>query len=352
MTNREKEIYNLILKNPMISQKEIAEKLGIQRSSVGVQISNLIKKGKLKGKGYIVNEEDYIVVIGGSNIDLQGTSLEKLVYEDSNPGYVTMSLGGVARNIAENMARLGLNIKLISVVGDDLYGKKIIEESKLTGINMDEVIISKNSPTSTYLSILDNSGDMKLAINASDIISNVDIDYIKSNNTLIKNARCIVLDTNLDENVLDFIFDEFSNKDIFVDTVSSIKALKLIKNLKYINTLKPNKIEAEILTGIKITDEVSLNKAVDSLHEKGVKNVYLSMGKDGVIFSNSVERKKYSNYESKLVSATGAGDAFMAGIVYSYIKHSFNSSTLYGLAMASMAINTKETINRDITSEK
>ena len=115
MTNREQEILELIKKNPMISQNEIAEILGIARSSVAVHISNLIKKGYILGRGYIVQDNSYVAIVGGANVDIQGFPYNSLIYRDSNPGKVEFSLGGVGRNIGENLTRLGIPVKLISV---------------------------------------------------------------------------------------------------------------------------------------------------------------------------------------------------------------------------------------------
>ena len=112
MTQRERQILQLIEENPMISQQEIADKLGITRSSVAVHISNLIKKGHIAGKGYILRTGTYAVVVGGVNMDIGGTSYAPLVSEDSNPGAVTMSLGGVGRNIAHNLCLMGTDVHL------------------------------------------------------------------------------------------------------------------------------------------------------------------------------------------------------------------------------------------------
>ena len=125
MTEREREILHLIRENPMISQEEIAKKIGITRTSVAVHISNIMKKGIILGKGYIINESPYIMVIGGTNVDIQGFSRSELRAHDSNPGYVGVSFGGVGKNIAENIARLDINTKFITVFGNDLYGEKI-----------------------------------------------------------------------------------------------------------------------------------------------------------------------------------------------------------------------------------
>ena len=70
MTQREQQILSLIQADPMISQQELAEALGITRSSVAVHISNLIKKGYIAGKGYVVRSGNYAVVVGGVNMDI------------------------------------------------------------------------------------------------------------------------------------------------------------------------------------------------------------------------------------------------------------------------------------------
>ncbi len=79
MTQRERQILQWIESDPMISQAELAQRLGITRSSVAVHISNLIKKGCIAGKGYVLRTGTYAVVIGGVNIDICGKSFAPLV---------------------------------------------------------------------------------------------------------------------------------------------------------------------------------------------------------------------------------------------------------------------------------
>ena len=125
MTQREQEVLRLIEANPMISQQELADELGITRSSVAVHISNLVKKGYIAGKGYVLRSGVYAAVVGGVNMDIGGRSYGNLVAADSNPGVVTMSLGGVGRNIAHNLALLGDDVRMLKDFGDDLYGQRI-----------------------------------------------------------------------------------------------------------------------------------------------------------------------------------------------------------------------------------
>jgi len=85
MTNREEELLALIRRNPAISQNELASALGITRSSVAVHITNLMKQGLILGKGYLLKQDDYVCVLGGSNIDISGFPNQKLILADSNP---------------------------------------------------------------------------------------------------------------------------------------------------------------------------------------------------------------------------------------------------------------------------
>ena len=118
MTQRERQILQLIESDPMIPQQDLADALGITRSSVAVHISNLIKKGYIAGKGYVLRTGRYVVVVGGVNIDIGGQSFSSLVTADSNPGRISMSLGGVGRNIAHNLSLLGTDVRLLTAFGD------------------------------------------------------------------------------------------------------------------------------------------------------------------------------------------------------------------------------------------
>ena len=117
MTRREEEILQWIREDPMISQQALAQRAGITRSSVGVHIANLMRKGKLLGRGYLLAEESYVAVIGAVNVDISGTPDTALLPGDSNPGHVRVTMGGVGRNIAES--RDGLMLGCRNVVGGD-----------------------------------------------------------------------------------------------------------------------------------------------------------------------------------------------------------------------------------------
>ena len=197
MTQRERQLLRWIEENPLISQQELADKAGITRSSVAVHISNLMKKGYIVGKGYIVHTAPYAVVIGGVNMDIGGRPAHKLVAQDSNPGQVRISLGGVGRNIAHNMSLLGVDVRLLTAFGDDLYAQKIAASCGELGIDISQSLQVKGAATSTYLFIADERGDMALAVSDMEIYSHVTPAYLQSRQALLDNAQLIVFDTNL-----------------------------------------------------------------------------------------------------------------------------------------------------------
>lgn len=353
LTGREKEILDMIRKDPMISQQDIANALGIARSSVAVHITNLVKKGYIRGKGYILKDKDYVTVIGGANIDIIGFPTEKLKMEDSNPGKVKISLGGVGRNISENLAKMGIDTKLITAIGDDVYGRKILNECKLSRIDMENSLILKNLPSSTYLSVLDEKGDMKVALSDMDIINEINIDFIREKSLTIKNSRCVVVDTNLKKEVIEYLVTNFKEIDFFLDTVSTVKGKKVKDFIGAFHTIKPNKIEAEELTGIKINGEEDIEKVIKYFLDTGVESVFISLGKDGVYYGDSQDTGYIPPQKVKMVNATGAGDAFIAGLVYSYLNDfSSKDSTRFSMAASLIALSHENTINPNISVKR
>lgn len=352
MTNREQEILDLIKKDPMISQNDLANRLGITRSSVAVHITNLLKKGYILGKGYILRKESYISIIGGTNIDIQGVPLGDLILKDSNIGQVKISLGGVGRNIGENLVKLGIDTRLISVLGDDLYGSKILEEAKLIGLNMDDSLILQGESTSTYLSILDESHDMIVAINHMDIFDRMTVEFIKDKKHVIENSRLCIVDTNIPREVIEYILNTFKDTEFFLDTVSTTKAKKVKDLIGYFHTIKPNKIEAELLTGIKINNEEDLKRASEYFLEKGVKRVFISLGNEGVFYNDGKCIDHIIAPKVEIVNATGAGDAFVAALAYGHLRDmEIDEIAKMAITASIIALSHENTINPNMSIE-
>ena len=351
MTQREQEILSLIEADPMISQQDLADALGITRSSVAVHISNLVKKGYIAGKGYVLRSGVYAAVVGGVNMDIGGRSHAPLVASDSNPGSVSMSMGGVGRNIAHNLALLGADVRMLTALGDDLYGQKILSTCMEQGIDMSHAQKLPGAATSTYLYIAAPDGEMSIAISDMGICDRIDPDYLAANLNTLQNARVVVADTNIPEESLIFLAENCKNP-LFVDPVSTVKAVKLRSILPKIHTLKPNRLEAELLSGIPIHSKEDVAKAAKVLLDMGVQRIFISMGADGVFAADGSESLWLPNLPGNLVNTTGCGDAFMAALVWAYLEGlDLRLSALAGLAAGSIAMESSQTINPNMSEE-
>ena len=349
MTQRERQILRWIEENPFISQQELAEKAGITRSSAAVHISNLMKKGYITGKGYIVSPASYVVVVGGVNMDIGGISHAQLVSADSNPGRVRISLGGVGRNIAHNMALMGLDVRMVTVLGGDFYALKIVSTCGEMGIDISRSLRVADAITSTYLFISGPDGDMKLAISDMDIYSHLTPAFLASKLSLFNNAKLLVVDTNIPAESIAWLV-EHVEVPVFADPVSTAKAEKLRPVLGKLHTIKPNRIEAELLSGVPITDERSLRRAANVLLKTGLRQVFISLGAGGVFAANQDRGLHLPSIPGPMVNATGCGDAFMAALAWAYMEGmDLEQSAYAGLAASSIALEGSETINPEMS---
>ena len=350
MTQRERQILQLIEANPMISQQELADILGITRSSVAVHISNLIKKGCIAGKGYVLRTGSYAVVVGGVNVDIGGRSYAPLVTADSNPGTVSVSLGGVGRNIAHNASLMGVEIRLLTAYGDDLNGERVAASCSELGIDLSNALRVPGGTTSTYLYLTDHTGEMALAVSDMDICNKITPEYLAANLPLLQNAQVVVADCNIPAESLRYLAENVTVP-LFVDPVSTVKAEKLRPILDKIHTLKPNRLEAELLSGVPIHSLEDVGKAADRLLEMGVHRLFISLGADGVLAAMGTERVWLSNLPGTMVNTTGCGDAFAGALVWAYLEgNDLKTTALAGLAAGSIAMESAETINPNMSA--
>ena len=349
MTQREAQILQWIRENPMISQQELADRAGITRSSVAVHISNLMKKGYIGGKGYIIRTQPYAVVVGGVNVDIGGTPFGPLVGQDSNPGRVRMSLGGVGRNIAHNMALLGLDVRLVTALGDDMNAQKITTSCIELGIDLAPSLQVPGAATSTYLFLTDEKGDMELAVSDMEIYQHLTPRFLSTKEALLNNARLVVADTNIPAESLAWLAEN-CKAPLFVDPVSTAKAGKVQPILGRLHTLKPNRIEAELLSGISITGEESLERCAQALLDTGLHRVFISLGADGVYAADHLGgREHVPCFPARMVNTTGCGDAFMAALAWSWLEGlGLDESARAGLAASAIAMEGEETINPEL----
>ena len=339
MTNREAQIFQWITENPMISQDELAAKAGIARSSAAVHISNLMKKGYILGKGYVTNGPSYCTIIGSANIDIGGTPEEALREGDSNSGKAMQSLGGAGRNVAHNLRLLGVGVKLITAIGADVNARSIIESCEALGIDITNSLKTSSEATPISLYIADEKGNIKFSVSDMRIYDKLTIKFISSKMELINKSRMVILDTNIPAGTIQYLCEKCRTP-IFASAESRKRAEKLLLVLDKLCVVVANEAEAEVLSGIRIQDKDTLERAADIILEKGVRNVFILPEKGGVYCACDEEQFMINNVGREYVHCNGVDDAFMAGVVLGYMKH---------LSMRQMAKLGLETSN--ITSE-
>ena len=293
----------------------------------------------------MTQQKQYAVVVGGVNVDIGGRSFQPLVAADSNPGKVSISLGGVGRNIAHNMALMGVDVKLLSALGDDLNGNRVKSSCVELGIDASHVLTVGDCATSTYLYVADHEGEMAIAISDMAICDRITPVYLAENLPLLQQAQVIVADTNIPAETLIWLAEN-CDVPLFCDPVSTVKAEKLRPILSKIHTLKPNRLEAELLSGVPIRCKADASAAAKALLEKGIQRIFISMGADGVFAADRQQELWLQNLPGTMVNTTGCGDAYMAALVWAFTQGlELKQAALAGLAAGSVAMESAETIN-------
>lgn len=352
MTKKEQEMYEILLENPSISQTELARILNITRSSASVHISNLTRKGYITGRGYVLSQPGYVVVIGAANLDILGRSNAEIVPEDSNPGTLEMCPGGVGRNISENLARIGTTVKLISAIGKDFFGEKVIELTTLAGVDMSHCLIRQDGGTSTYIAVVGNDGEMNVALSDMTILDEMPREYLMRKRNVISKAQIIVLDAGLKRPTIEYLLANHATLKMYLDPVSVGKSANIKNYVGEFNTIKCNRLEASHLSGVEIVDEVSLRKAGEYFLKRGTKRIFISLGRDGLYYRTKDEEGTCPTVPCQPVNATGAGDALMAGIIYGTMKgFSLHDTALVGNAMSRLALMSPSTVSPLLSPE-
>ena len=293
----------------------------------------------------INKNEPYILVLGASVYDIFGFTYENYKSHDSNPGSVKVSFGGVCRNIAENMAKLGINTKLISIVGDDEKGRSILKHAESVGLDMTDSLVLKGESTPTYMAILNEHGEMVSAIVDMNITDKITEEFVDSKADIIKNAEYMVLDSD-NPAILQYILTKYEGATKFIlDPVSAAKVQKVKHLISKFHTIKPNRHEAECLCGFKIENHEDVKKAGRYFLNLGIKHVFISLDAEGMYYNDGIEEGIIKAPDVKVVNVTGAGDSCVAGLGYGYMnKLSIKDTLKYAMAMSVVTISHEDTI--------
>lgn len=298
-----------------------------------------------------------VLVIGSAGIDMIGRLKSDISLGTSNPAQIRTSFGGVARNIAENLARLGLDVTLVSAVGKDRSGEILLSEIEAVGVNVDYVLQSDLHPTGTYLGVVDQRGELELALDDMRVIGAITPDYILQIEHLFKESSVVYIDANLTKETIRKVISLARKAKIPVcaDPTSFSLAAKLIPYIKHFGMLTPNFTEAGILARWEKAPSRRADalQAAKDLVATGVSIVSVVMPDLDVVYATAETSGQISAIRSTIVDPTGAGDAFSAAVLYGLLSSMpVDDAVRLGVAALSLTMSQIGSVVADLSLQK
>ncbi len=287
-----------------------------------------------------------IAILGGIAADIEGRPANTLIYADSNPGKIKISYGGVSRNITENLARMGADVSFSSIAGNDFIGRAAREQLAGLGVDISGIKLMEGESTAMYLSILDDKGDMELALCNMDILEKIDKGFIDNAAGILKKAKIVGTDTNMTSENIYYLTEKLKGTPIFIDPVSVTKAERIKNFAGRFHTVKPNRIEAQAISGIEIKNDDDLMRAADWFLNEGVKRLFITLGGEGTFFADKNESGIIKAGKVNIVSATGAGDAFSAACLKAFADGlGIRETAELAMAASALALESETAVN-------
>jgi pseudouridine kinase len=298
----------------------------------------------------------HLLIVGAASIDTKGRADKAIQVGTSTQGAIRVSVGGVGRNIAENLARLGESVILLSAVGDDGSGRRILQQASECGIDVSHLIVSPKHRTAAYLAVLNETGN--LAVSIDDMGINRELitpAFIYRHRILFRDARIIILDANLSPGTLTTIFNlaRRYNVPVCADPTTATLAPQLCPHLPALMLVAPNAAEAEALCGVHVTDRESGLEAAQRLVAMGVQIGIVTLGATGLVYATSHESGHVPAIECEVVDFTGAGDALTAAIVFGLLHGlPIVEAVRLGTSAAALTLQSRETVCPALSLER
>lgn len=299
--------------------------------------------------------EHEVLVIGSAGVDVKVEVGEEVQWGQSNPAPIRWGWGGVARNLAENLARLGVEVRLITAVGDDQSGRQLIAHLHSVGVETDHTLIVEGGKTAAYVALSRPDEGLWVAFDDMACIESITAGHLYRHRRLFKEAEMICIDANLSPRTLATLFSlaERYGVPVCADPTASILAPRLRPYLGHLALLTPNRSEAEAILGHPLPDEEEpLREAARQLTRAGVELAVITLGAKGLIYATPSESGHLPTFTHEIVDLTGAGDALTAATAYGLLEGMPPSEAVrLGLAAAAQTIQCRETVCPDLSLE-
>jgi len=360
LTETESALLALIRETPLASPEELARLLGTSRAAVNVHVSALVRKGALLGRGYVLPPEGEIqrvVVIGGMNIDIKARTTAPAITGTSNPGSTVQAPGGVARNVAENLARLGIAVSLISAVGRDPLGDGLLRDTAAAGVDIRPVLRAEGGMTGTYTAVLGKDGELLVAVASMDVIESLTPAALQERRSVLRGASWVVVDGNVSRMVLAHLLTlaaELGVRVVF-EPVSAPKAARL-RDVMTVDAdgkrlvpyaVTPNVLELGALLGRELPDEPrALLSGAAELHTIGIPLVWIRRGMSGSLLSAPDGVHELRALPATVRDVTGAGDAMLGAFLAALASGlSPLEAARHGHAAAAITVESEHTVS-------
>jgi len=296
--------------------------------------------------------QPYVLVIGAAGIDSKGRASVPLTLGTSTPGIVRVSVGGTARNVADNLARLGVETVLISAVGEDNSGKRVLDSAAAVGLNTEFCIVSSEHRTSAYLALLDETGNLVMSVDDMEVLACITPQVIEQNRHLIQDAAMVVIDSNLAEETIDALF-KIANRyhvQVCADSISASLATRLKPHLSDIYIITPNVAEAQALSGSSIKNEDEAINAARRLVNAGVEIVIITLAEEGVVYATAHDSGHIPAMATEVIDSTGASDALTATVVFGLLNDFPTEEAIrLGVSAAALTLACTDTVCQELS---
>ncbi|QGZ43222.1 winged helix-turn-helix transcriptional regulator [Pseudoduganella flava] len=350
-------MYQLIRSNPFISQQEMADALGLSRSAVAGHVATLIRERRLMGRAYVLPQERAVLCIGAANLDRKLRTLAPLQLGTSNPANAEETYGGVARNIAENLARLGTPCALLTALGDDNAGQALRGHAQANGIDMTGTLVLPGVATGTYTAVLDAGGEMVVALADMALYEQLTPAILAGRQPQRNAASLVVADLNLPHDSVAALLTDARNGGVplVLVAVSQPKMARLPRALQGLRLLILNRGELEARAGHALPTEAAVRNACRALQADGAQDVIVTCGAAGVYHTVPGDLQwlpAQALDDAAVVDVTGAGDAFSAAVCWSLAQGdaSLTDACQRGLQAAALTLQSNHTVSPALTA--
>jgi len=293
-----------------------------------------------------------VACIGGAHIDVKARVVGEATMGTSNPARVARTPGGVACNVARNLARLGVPVTLYSIVGDDPWARMLLGALHGSGVDTSGILRSADPPTASYMAVLDREGRLILAVADMEVYDELDATWAGRVASQLADFDAVVLDANVPAVSLEVLAGAAGTAMLLVDPVSTPKARRLERILPRIDVIFPDRAEAVALSDLP-GEDVSAASAAAALRRRGPQTVVVSLGAAGAYLDDGVRREHVAPIAAqRVVDVTGAGDAQMAGYLYGMaVEGTTVPPIAWAMAMAGLTLETIDSVRDDLTPE-